>query len=172
MALSEEQRKLIEDNYCLVEDFIEESIKENKIPDELVDEFVSETLWKFCISALKFEDELGFKFSTYAYGGFYFSLKNILSKNNEKYENNLDKEIKIESKIEYDFLKEFINKCDLKEKELNVIEDRFYNNLTFKDIGKKYGFSKQYARVIVSKILKKIHKKAIADDLSMTDFYK
>jgi DNA-directed RNA polymerase specialized sigma subunit len=84
MTLNTEQKQLIEDNYCLVKDFIKKSIKSNKIPDGLVDDLISEMNWKFCISALKFEKERGFKFSTYAYHNFDYGMQKVLAKKDNK----------------------------------------------------------------------------------------
>jgi len=177
MCLTQEQKKLIMDNYPLVKSFIKKSIKKNRVPVYLIDDFISNTLWKFCISASKFEEDMGCKFSTYAYGSFNFSLKDIqrksnTNKNKTEYIYNFDIEEEIEDSFVEDLFKEFIKECNLEEIELNILQDRFYNNLTFYDIGKKYGFSKRTAMIRVSKILKKINKKAIKKDLKMKDFYR
>ena len=172
-VLTEEQKKLIIKNYPLVNNFIKKSIETNNIPSFLIDDFISNTLWRFCIATLKFEEDRGFKFSTYAYGGFNFSLKKTLTeKNKKRYNVDIDEKVEAEVEFEYGFLEEFIKECDLKERELNIIIDRFYDKFTLSDIGKKYGFSRQYANIIIPKILKKMHRKAISKNLDMSDFYK
>ena len=177
MDLTQEQKKLIMDNYPLVKSFIKKSIKKNRVPVYLIDDFISDTLWKFCVSALKFEEDMGCKFSTYAYGAFNFSLKDIqrksnINKNKTEHIYDFDLEEEIKDSFVEGFFKEFIKECNLEEIESNILQDRFYHNLTFYDIGKKYGFSKRTAMIRVSKILKKINKKAIKKDLKMKDFYR
>jgi len=172
ISLNQEQQKLIKNNYGLVKDFVTRSLIAHKIPSSLRDDFISEALWRFCISALKFEEERGFQFSTYAYGGFEFSLKKILSKKNQDdIIEELVEDIPIDYKFKHDFLEKFIEELDLPEQEIKMIKDRFYNSLTFRELGEKYGYTKQNAHLIMIKILKKIHRKIISEDLKIEDFY-
>ncbi len=78
MQLTKKQQKLIVDNYKLLSGFINKIIRDKGVPEYLEDEFISDMFFKFCLSALRFDELSGFKFSTYAYGGFKFGLHELL----------------------------------------------------------------------------------------------
>jgi len=181
IILTTEQQKLAANNYRLVADFVKKSIETYKIPFSLRDDFVSNSSWRLCISALKFEEDRGFKFSTFAYGGFKFSLQAALSetlKYKEEMVDEYDEETEEDDWVDtrhefrYDFLNEFIENSTLKEREKRIITDRYCNNMTLSDIGEKYGFTKQNANYIIPKIIDRLKKNVIHDDLEMDDFYK
>ncbi len=134
MVLTEEQRKLITGNYGLLRRFINQILSNHKIPPHLSDEFISLMYWKFCISALKYDEELGFKFSTYAYGGFRFALQELRKKSpSEKYRVKLfnysltgflDPHEDIKNLIRREFLDNFVEKTDLIDKERNMLTNQ------------------------------------------------
>lgn len=72
--LTEAQKKLIEENIRLPMHFIRESFKNDEVPRKVKDDFISDVLLNFCVSAMGYEEERGFKFSTFAHGGFNFAL--------------------------------------------------------------------------------------------------
>jgi len=171
MSLNQEQQKLIENNYGLVKAFVTRSLVTYQIPSVLRDDFISETLWRFCISALKFEEERGFQFSTYAHGGFKFSLQKTLLEKEKEENAKLTDYVDTKNEFQYDFLKEFVENANLKEKEKHIIIDRYCDNLTLSAIGEKYGFTKQNAQNIILKIIGKLRRKVIREDLKIEDFY-
>ena len=175
MILTEEQQNLITENYGLAKDFINKTLEEKKIPINLIDDFKSNIFLKFCYSALKYESDRGFKFSTYAYGGFNYGLKSILDKKIEVYDV-LDKSYEIleneeNNCIENKFLYDFINKAGLKDRNKEIIIDYYINKLSFYKIGEKYNLTKEATRLIVKKVLKKLKRYAERNKLEVDDFY-
>ena len=180
IQLTEKQQKLITDNYRLLWSFIHKTIENGEVPKHLEDDFISDMFFKFCLSALKFSEESGFKFSTYAYGGFKFGLHNILMYKKNKfgrlyYFENID-EYKLKykkiDKLESDSLHKFIDDVDLDQRDKSIIKDYSYEGLTFKDIGQKLNMSAEAVRMRFKKSLKKIKRVASLKRLKFEDFYK
>ena len=177
--LTRTQQKLIIDNYELLRDFIDKSIANKDIPKHLLNEFISDMFYKFCISALKFREDSGFKFSTYAYGGFRFGVKEILQKKEKSLDisnnyGNIDDNITHENipDLEIDVLYDFIDKSKLKLREKSMIEDYYYNNLSMKKISEKHKISKEGVRLILKKAVRKLKFTAIDKKIHIEDFYK
>ncbi len=182
-SLTKEQQKLIIDNYGLLKNFINKSINNKDVPENLRDEFISEMLLKFCLSASKFDESSGFKFSTYAYKGFEFGLKDIFRKREKKrdycftdvdYENIERYDVKQDNLhgLEISTLQDFVDSIKLKTKEKSIIEDYYYSDLSLAGIGKKHNLSKEGVRLIIKKVLKKLKFAADKNKLYMEDFYK
>lgn len=172
--LTKEQQKLLIDNYPLVRDFIEKTLEKNQIPSDLEDDFISDMLWKFCMSALNFKSSKGFKFSTYAYGGFHFGLKNILRVAiNKRKLSSIEEEIEEPHKaiIEEEVLKDFLDNSNLSDKEKKIINDRYINKFTYVQLSEKHNMSKESSRLIVHRILKKLKMSAKDKKLKIEDFY-
>ena len=177
--LTVEQQKLITNNYGLLRGFINKSIDNKDIPQHLIDEFISDMFYKFCISALKFEEDSGFKFSTYAYGGFRFGVKEILQKKEKRldFSDNYDKignDIEHEDvpNLETDVLYDFIEKSELELREKSMIEDYYYDNLSMIKISEKHEMTKENVRLILKKAVRKLKFTAIDKKIHIEDFYK
>lgn len=180
--LTERQRKLIIDNCGLANDFIKKTLLAKIIPRSLEDDFISTIYWNFCISALKYKKEKGFKFSTYAYGGFNFGLNDIfrgdkkgLKIKNLIFLNDIEEVIQIplkkEEKVENDSLNMLIENAKLTEREKIMLIDYYYNKLTFSSLGVKNNLSKQAARIVVKKVLGKLKRAAGRIRMQIEDFY-
>jgi len=63
----------------------------------------------------------------------------------------INPENKIVNKL---FIKQLLSMLSHKEK--SIIIDYYINNLTFEQVGKKYGFSRQYAEMLIKTILRKV----------------
>jgi len=178
IVLTEKQRKLITDNYGLVKSFINKTIKNNDIPPFLRDEFISDVLWKFCISALKYDESTGIKFSTYAYGGFNFGKKEILERKKNRIERNscLHEEsfenIKTQDKdnVRTDLLFDFINNSELTTREKVMMISYYYDGLTLAKLGEKYNLTKEGVRLVIKKALKRMRRTATRKKINMEDF--
>jgi RNA polymerase sigma factor (sigma-70 family) len=178
--LTEPQRKLITDNYRLLRHFIGRSIKNKVVPRYLEHEFISKILLKFCISALKFDEELGYKFSTYAYRGFQLGLKDVLSYENTRFgqicylEDVEQYEIECEKvdELRDDFFYDFIDNIDLGSRDKSIMEDYYYEGLSFSKIGQKKNLTGEAVRLVVDRSLNKIRHMVHKRRLNMEDFYK
>jgi RNA polymerase sigma factor (sigma-70 family) len=178
--LTETQKQLITDNYRLLYSFIRKIMGEQKIPRHLEDEFISDTFFKFCISALTYDKDHGCKFSTYAYGGFNLGLKRLLchkrinfeklyySQKIEEYNLASEKEVEVASED----LSSFIDKVNISIKDKRILKDYYYKELTLKEVGLKYNVSHEAIRLNIKKTLKKIKSEANRKKIIMEDFYK
>jgi len=181
--LTDKQKKLITDNYRLLDGFIEYTINKRVIPKCLEDDFVSDMYLKFCFSALKYNIDTGFKFSTYAYGGFNLGIKDIITRKKKSFdriryigeidegdlrEYRLEREFNLRS----DIIDNFLSDAHLTSRERSMLEDYYYGEISFARLGKKYNLSKECARLAVKRVLRKLKKTTIKMDLEMEDFYK
>ena len=182
--LTDKQRKLITDNYKLLDKFIEYTIRKRIIPQSMEDDFISDMYLKFCFSALKYDIKTGFKFSTYAYGGFQLGIRDIVINKKKKFDKiqyvdkinednlrayNLNNE---EFNIEIEILEDFVKNVALTLKERSMLEDRYYNKMSFSKLCKKYSLSKEGSRFIVKRAIRKLKQAAVNMDLEMDDFYR
>ena len=180
--LTDKQQKLIVNNYNLLNNFIKDIISKCIIPQCMEDDFISDMYLKFCFSALNYDIKTGFKFSTYAYGGFQLGIRDIVKKKKKfdkiQYvykinEDDLKACILNHKKISLrlDNLQNFIKNVKLTLKERSMLEDHYYNKMSFSKLCKKYKLSKEGSRLIVNKAIKKLKQTAINMDLEIRDFY-
>jgi len=182
--LTNEQKKLITDNIGLLRNFIKETLRSQVIPRHLEDDFISEMNLKFCFSARKYNADTGFKFSTYAYRGFAFGIRDVITRKNKAFneanyvekvdsyytdidESDFDKRKSLQAE-EVDNL---VDGTELTSKERSMIEDYYYNKITFEKIGVKYNLSREGVRQIIKRALKKVRKKAENQKMEIEDFY-
>ena len=184
MKLTKEQQDLIVGNYGLLCKYVTHAIKNKQVPEYLEDEFISDMYMRFCISASKYNIKTGFKFSTFAYGGFRFGLRELLFRKKKKidkvtYFQDLDegyisqcKLVNEEAhKLKSEFVNSFMLEVELSLKERSIVEDYYYERLSFAKIGEKHNMSKENARLIVRKVLRKLKKAVKRDKLKIEDFY-
>ena len=175
--LDEKKRKLAEKNIGLVRKFYKKNIKNGKVPEYKKDDFLSDLNHKYCRSVLKYNEETGFKFSTFVYKGLNFCLNDF---NKEKKELNTisfdrEKGKKIEDKknfVDKELLK-FIFKCsDLSDIEKKVLILYYYHNLSFIKIGEKYSYHKEKIRRIEKRAIRKLKKYSKKMGYNIEDFIK
>jgi len=183
MVLTEEQRKLAADNMALLWYFVAKVRQQKCLPNYLFDDFISKACWNYCISVAKFDEKLGFKFSTYAYGAFKFALKDVLAQkerdNHESHKKTFrDIEVDLENIVEEDqnrvvedFLYYFIGKTNLTEIEIGILKDYYFDHLSFAELGRKYGKTREWGRWVMKRIIGKLKQEAIMDHLTVEDFY-
>jgi RNA polymerase sigma factor (sigma-70 family) len=106
-----------------------------------------QTLWK-CIE--KYDPERGTKFTSYVYQQLSYALKNkVKKKRNEFNVEEFDKaDFNYANKLE---VMDIVG--DLEEDDKQVIEQRFYHNMTMKEIGRANGYSRETARRRLKKAL-------------------
>ena len=176
--LTKERQKLVTNNYKLLMSFVA-NINERNVPEYLEDELISDVFFRFCISAARYKEESGFKFSTYAYYGFGIALKNVFT--NKK--NKIDRmyyssemvaeqalEVKKDKVLEYSIFDNFLDSVGLDTKDRSIIED-YYKKISRKEMCKKYKLCREAIRLRVKKSLKKIREKVIEQNLDIKDFY-
>jgi len=83
MRMTEKQKKFLDRHVRLMYFFIKNNIVD--IPLHLRDDFVSDLAWRFCFAGMGFDEELGFKFSTYAYGGFRYCVRDVTDRKRKLY---------------------------------------------------------------------------------------
>jgi len=179
--LTNKQRRLITDNHKLLDKFIEHTIRKQIIPKRMEDDFISDMYLKFCFSALKYDVNTGFKFSTYAYGGFQLGIQDIVTKKREKFERikyidddyliacNLDDKKK--PILQTEEMDRFIDDAELTSKEKSMVEDYYYGKISFSKLGEKYNMSKEAARLFVKRVVKKLKIRAKNKKIEFEDFY-
>lgn len=122
--------------------------KRNVDLDE-IDSIKMDTLW-VCID--KFDPTKGMKFTSYVYQQLSYAFKNKVKKRGVQF-NNVDTLEKIDEDFENQVnVSEFLFGLD--EELIQVIEQRFYKNMTMIEIGKTNGYSRETARRRVQKAIK------------------
>lgn len=177
--LTNKQRKLITDNHKLLDDYIEHVIRKQIIPKRMEDDFISDMYLKFCFSALKYDINTGFKFSTYVYRGFDFGIKDIITTKKKKFDrityideiNDDHLSHKKEVSLKAEEVDNFINDAKLTSREKSMLEDYYYDRITFSKLGKKYNISKETARLFVKRVVKKLKIRAKNQKIEFEDFY-
>jgi hypothetical protein len=180
MELTEKQKELADKNYKLVKNFINVNLNQQEIPTCMREEFISDILWRFCISASKFEEDRGFKFSTFAKGGFSMGKRDILGRKIRAFkkhgfvpEKNIDKN---EAKKEYEevngeLLQHLIDNDKLTQLEKDMLSDYYINDFTLAQLGKKYHFTREWCRLVIKKGLQKLQKVIKEKKMQIEDFY-
>ena len=102
------------------------------------------TLWK-CIQ--KYDKNRGTKFTSYLYQQLSYAFKNKVKK--KRVEFNVNNSFGGPDKVDTNYpnaleVIDIVN--DLEPEMAHIIEQRFYNNMTMKEIGKKNGYSRETAR--------------------------
>lgn len=114
-----------------------------------IDSIKMDTLWS-CVE--RFDPSRGAKFTSYLYQQLSYAFKNKVKKKKFQFSNVADLE-----KVDIDFenymnVKEFL--VGLDEELIEVIEQRFYKNMTMIEIGRVNGYSRETARRRVQKAVK------------------
>jgi len=109
-------------------------------------------LWK-CLES--HNPEYGRKFTTSLFIHVEWQCKREISKQMKNNESNLgDLDTQVSSESSEDFLNDALD--FLPDNQKQIIYQRFYENRTLEEIGKKQGYTKEAARQNVNKIIKKI----------------
>ncbi len=115
-----------------------------------------QTLWR-CID--RYDPDKGTKFTSYLYQQLSFAFKNKLKKKRREY--NVETLESVDRKAEYSMqVKDMIT--GLEPEYADVLNKRFYYNMTMQEIGKSNGYSRETARRRLKAALK-ICKKMVAD---------
>ncbi len=180
--MTEDQQKLIDKNVGMMHKFIRRKTDSGVIPIHLKDDFVSDMALKFCNSAVKFNSDQGFLFSTYAYGAFNMCYRELRDRKVPSYERNnfvsqealwsfLNKTPADTEHVEIEVLQEMINKANLSQREHMILQSYFFENRSMAAIGRECNVSRERISQIVKRILNKLRRAACSDKLSFVDFY-
>lgn len=184
-AMTKKQQELVTSNLALMRWFVGLRVKGNQIPRYLEDDFISNAALSFCVSAIKYDEDLGYKFSTYACGGFKMGWKTLNGIVKDKYEKENFCSIEmIESIIDRllenaprtrhfdrEIFCRVINKANLSWREMRVLEDYYFGNLSMAAIGKSFAITRERIRQIKRKLLAKLKRSAKVNRLTFEDFY-
>lgn len=99
------------------------------------------TLWK-CIE--KYDPDRGTKFTSYVYQQLTFALKNQIKKKRKEFNSQRTLEKMDVNQVMYQEVYDIIT--GLEEEDTKILEQRFYHNMTMKEIGLKNGYSRETAR--------------------------
>ena len=192
--LNNKQKQFLTKNFNLVNKYYEENIRKRNIPQRWEDDFFSHLMERFCYAVLSYKPESGFKFSTYAYGGFNFGKKEIIKKvirtkfiPQGQVKDKLDKwycEDKNNKKILWDSIskgetsvvnrekvRELIKNANLNSTEKMIIELYFLEGWTYLDLGNKMKLTKERIRQIIMQIIIKIREYTVKNGIEMKDFF-
>jgi len=162
IKLNNEQQVLVVENYGLAVDYIHKILQRNTLPDRYVEDFVSEIYYRLCLSAYYFNADLGFQFSTFAYGGFEQGLLTIIKKIRservslleiEWLEVGNDKLLK--DTANKDIINALIKRGKLTKVEKDMLLEYFIGGLNFEELGSRHKCSREKARYIYNRALQK-----------------
>jgi len=112
----------------------------NNVDLDDIESIKMNTLWT-CLK--KYDPDRGTKFTSYLYQQFSYAMKNKVKK--KRWEFNTDiiekTDVKAQSKME---VIDLITGLD--EEDSKILTQRFYDNMTMKEIGRKNGYSRETAR--------------------------
>lgn len=178
-TLSEKQKKLVSRNMGLLNSYYNGEIQKGIIPRDHENEFFSILQERLCISAMKFDEETGFKFSTFAYGGFVFGKETFFQRlqraRGEALLNPIEElwepiVFHRGAFIRHEKIAEFVDNVPLTEKERFALNSYYYDRLSFNRVGKRMGISKETARTIVNRAVGKIKDVAMREHQEKEDF--
>ena len=193
--MTEKQRQLIEDNYSLLLAYCNRYVDNNNaikkyhsIPFNEVDDLIGHLHTNFCSSAINFDSKKGFKFSTYAFGGFRLGtrnfsgrLKKYCEKNrrfsdiNKTYEKVEDEEVchnEFEVGFDLEYFRKLLREAKMSRQERKVLEGCCLKGKTLREIGEKINLSKERVRQIREGAFSKVKKVAKKKKYELADFYK
>ena len=179
--MTQKQRQLIMKNYNLMLKFIDSREKKGAIPDHLKDDFKSDLAWALCNSAIKFDESMGFKFSTYAYGGFHICCTNfkdrkepLYQRNNflaQKKVNHMLKDTTNKKHLIEESLSKLIDNTKLTKKEKIVLREYYLEEKTMEKIGEENDVTKARISQIRQQALEKLQRAVGVKHLTLDDFY-
>lgn len=181
--MTKQQKKLVIKNYKLMQKFIDSRNAIDLIPRHLRDDFISDMALRFCISAMKFDESFGFKFSTYVYGGFDICWEDITGRADISYKKNnffpqktikrfVEKSSHIPIKhIEEEVLHSFVDETELTERESMIVRDYYFDGETMESIGRKCKLTGSRISQVLQKAVRKLKFEARTKNFTIEDFY-
>ncbi len=185
ITMTKKQRKLVIDNFALMQYFVGRKKKASEIPRYLEDDFISDTALSFCVSAIKYDAELGYKFSTYAYGGFNMGWKNLHTRTKGKYErenfcsietikfvtDKLLEDAPRPKHFDRETLCRVIDRANLTWREMRVLEYYYFGDYSMNGMGRIFAVTGSRVRQVMQKALRKLKRSMDANRLTFEDFY-
>ncbi len=124
----------------------------NAIDFDDIESIKMQTLWK-CID--KYDSSRGTKFTSYLYAQITFAFKNKLKKKRIEFNNDSLEKVDPRTKSRLDVF-DILTGLDPELKD--VIDKRFYHNMTMVEIGESNGYSRETARRRLKKAIKMCRK--------------
>ncbi|MHA1469532.1 MAG: sigma-70 family RNA polymerase sigma factor [Candidatus Asgardarchaeia archaeon] len=182
--LTKKQQKLVTNNIRLLTGFISDLRKKEFIFPHLKDDLISDLCLNFCISASKYDEDYGTKFSTYAYWGFNKSIAQIYGKEKEKFDRYnfcssshiryLEESVVQDAKkteVKKDFLYELLDGINAKERDKKILIEYYSHKISQEKLGKKYDLSGRRIQQIIMEMLNKLRRIIRSRSLLKNDFY-
>ncbi len=179
--MTQKQQKLMMKNYNLMQRFIEGREKRGLVPDHLRDDFHSDLALALCTSAIKFDESRGFKFSTYAYGGFHICCTNLKDRKEVSYQrnnfltqkkvDNISKSIVDEKHLVYDLVTNLIDHANLTWREDTILRSYYFEGENMTEIGRSFKVTRARIFQVIKKALRKLHRLVEREHLLLDDFY-
>jgi DNA-directed RNA polymerase specialized sigma subunit len=180
--MTQEQQNLVIRNYRLLQNFIESRDERGLVPECLRDDFMSDMAWCFCNSAIKFEAARGFKFSTYAYGGFHICCSNMKGRTLPSYQKNnfttqrklksISRHIVVDNKhIDEESLLNLIDKANLTWREDTILREYYLEGENMAAIGRSFKVTRARIFQVIKKALRKLQFRVEKEHLILEDFY-
>lgn len=184
--LTKKQQDLVSNNLRLLRGFIINLKKRRFISPRIEDDLISELCWNFCISASKYDEDYGVKFSTYAYWGFNKSVKEICGRKKRNIDrhnfcsidricDDIDTKVVFsntnELKVKKDFLYNIVDKVDVKERDKKIFIEYYSYKISQEKLGEKYNLTRNRIHQIIFNILNKLKRIMRILKLSKQDFY-
>jgi RNA polymerase sigma factor (sigma-70 family) len=191
--LTNQQRDFVGRNINLVFQYYQDGLEKHDIPQRWRDDFLSNLMERFCYSGMSYNPESGFKFSTYAFGGFDFgkreTIKKIVrqpnpEKNIYKSIDNCRTVVYNNSEILWDSVSrgrdevvaservwDFVEQAGLSSHEKRILELYFYEEFSYLEIGMCFSCSRETVRKVLAKSLIKIKRFADLNGIEMKDFF-
>jgi RNA polymerase sigma factor (sigma-70 family) len=180
--MTQKQKKLIIKNYSLMQRFIEGREEKGLVPDHLQDDFNSDMALALCTSAIKFDETMGFKFSTYAYGGFNICCTNLKDRKEVSYKRNnfltqkkvssLLKHVAVDEKhLAYDLVIKLIDHANLTWREDTILRSYYFEGENMAEIGRSFKVTRARISQVINKALRKLQRLVEREHLLLDDFY-
>jgi DNA-directed RNA polymerase specialized sigma subunit len=184
-TLNDEQRKLITDNIGLVYYFLRKNCGENKSfsPDK-ENELLGFLENRLCRAALNWKKGKKVKFSSYLTIALQSAIKDYIDFLNSDYYkrcslcgsfSNFCKSVKKRRRedcciVDWDYMVDFLERVELSQKERNILNAKYRDNLTYREIACTVGLSQERIRQINSKSIRKIKRAANREGKEFDDF--
>lgn len=179
--LTKKQQKLVVNNIRLLTSFFSDFKKRKFVPSYLEDDLASELCLNFCISALKYDEDYGAKFSTYAYWGFNKSIEEVYGRKKRNFDRyNFYSMAHIRNfaflnikkvEVEKDVLYKLIDEIDVKDRDKKIFIEYYSYKISQKKLGEKYNLTGPRIPQIISNIIDKLKRVVEERKLSKQDFY-
>jgi RNA polymerase sigma factor (sigma-70 family) len=176
--LTDEQRQMAEESYPLVYAFLK-GTEPHRRYDIDIEEVVGELHVRLCTAAMRYRQDSGCKFSTYASSGFSWGVKSLLRRKIKReqrlrladFSERTDLSSPSEMVLDIRALEEIVDNANLPERTRDIMKLYFFGGKTLKDIGSSYGLCAEGVRVVIKKGLTRLRQQVKSHNYEEADFW-